>query len=46
MQGRGAKRKVDTVAEAEPEKKKEKGEKAKQDEADQGQRVIIEHCKS
>ncbi|KAL7863632.1 hypothetical protein SRHO_G00126160 [Serrasalmus rhombeus] len=44
--GRGAKRKVDAVMEAEPEEKKNKREEAKQDEDDQGQRVIIEHCKS
>uniref|UniRef100_A0A3B4EJS2 Selenoprotein H n=1 Tax=Pygocentrus nattereri TaxID=42514 RepID=A0A3B4EJS2_PYGNA len=41
--GRGAKRKVDAVMEAEPEEKKNKREEAKQDEDDQGQRVIIEH---
>ncbi|KAL7886185.1 hypothetical protein AOLI_G00064800 [Acnodon oligacanthus] len=44
--GRGAKRKADAVKEAEPEDKKNKREEAKQDEDDQGQRVIIEHCKS
>ncbi|KAL6479869.1 hypothetical protein MHYP_G00109020 [Metynnis hypsauchen] len=46
VNGRGAKRRVDVVMEAEPEEKKNKREEAKQDEDDQGQRVIIEHCKS